>query len=93
MSRGSSIVITLSKSSLYSLYFKNKKPRNVEISRFLRGGAYEARSHTHILKGLKNEEVEHTIAFHLTTHLTTLVISERASSFWLVRIFNRSDSV
>jgi hypothetical protein len=39
---------------LYSLYFKNKKPRNVEISRFLRGGAYKARIYTLILNTFRD---------------------------------------
>ena len=48
-----------------------KKARAVGIPTVLSGGAYEARSHTHALKALKFEEVEHTIRFHLTNHLTT----------------------
>ena len=48
-----------------------KKARAVGIPTVLSGGAYEARSHTHALKALKFEEVEHTIRFHLTTYLTT----------------------
>ena len=58
----------------------NKKARVVENSGVEGGGAYEARSHTHALKALKFEEVEHTICFHLTTYLTTMRISEGASS-------------
>jgi len=58
----------------------NKKARVVENSGVEDGGAYEARRHTHALKALKFEEVEHTICFHLTTYLTTMRISEGASS-------------
>ena len=57
-----------------------KKPGDVEIFGFSDGGAYEARSHTHALKVLKFQEVELTIRYHLTTHLTTMHISEGASS-------------
>ena len=49
----------------------HKNAKTVGFPTVLGGGAYEARSHTHILKDLKNEEVQHTIAFHLTNHLTT----------------------
>lgn len=50
---------------------QTKIPRNCWVARDRIGGAYEARSHPHALKALKFEEVEHTICFHLTTHLTT----------------------
>jgi len=65
----------------YILSNHPKKCENRWNSNSLSGGAYEARSHTHALKALKFEEVEHTIRFHLTTHLTTMHILEGASSF------------
>ena len=74
---------------LGSLFKRNKKgikslptsPSDTWAPSQANGGAYEARSHTHALKALKFEEVEHTICFHLTTHLTTMHVLEGASSF------------
>jgi hypothetical protein len=73
-----------SSSNHYLTTYEKKKPLDFQG---FHGGAYEARSHTHALKALKFEEVEHTIHFHLTTLLTTMRISEGASSQKLVRTY------